>query len=64
MTRNKFLYILSMICLALTFIGGACALIGFFSENPTLQIVGVIGLVVFYLLSLLFDAISKIKPKK
>lgn len=61
--RDKVLYILSIIFLAIAVGGGAAAVTGFFLKNSMVQFVGAIIMIVAYACSAFLDFFSRRKGK-
>ena len=65
--KDKLLYILSIVFLAISVVGGGIAVTGFFLKGPNspiLQLVGVIILLISYAVSAVLDFFSRKKVKK
>ena len=61
---RKILYIISMIFLGIAVIGGGTAITGFFLKNATVQLVGVIILLISYATSAALDFVSRRRKQK
>lgn len=61
---GKILYILGIILLAISAIGGGIALAGFFFDRSQLQLIGLCILIISYLISLILDFVSGRRKNK